>query len=74
MNKTELTDEEIEAIINRDYGKGYKVRILEIIRRRELILARYRVKSEHDGAREWRVKGWGTQGFSGWDYPYRRKF
>lgn len=74
MNKTELTDEEIEQIVNRGYGKGYRVRILEIIRRKGLVLVRYRVKADHDGSREWRIKGWGTEGSSGWDYPYKRRF
>jgi hypothetical protein len=69
-----MTDEEIEAAVNKGYGKGYRVKILEIIRRKELVLVRYRVKADRDGCIEWRVKGWGTKAMSGWDFPYRRRF
>lgn len=69
-----MTDEEIEKLVIRDYGKGYEVKIIEIIRRKELILVRYKVRAERDGTTEWRIKGWGNRSMSGWDYPYRRRF
>jgi len=68
MNKKEALE-----IVDRGYGKGYEIKILEVIERRDLHLIRYRVKAKRDGAVEWRVKGWGSA-MSGWDYPYRRKF
>ena len=68
------SDEEIEALILKDYGKGYKVKIREIDRSKKgLILVFYKVTAERDGCTEWRVKGW-SSAMSGWDYPYRRKF
>ena len=69
-----MTDEEIEREVNRGYGEGYRIKILEVIRRKELILVRYKITAERDGVREWRIKGWGTKAMSGWDYPYRRKW
>lgn len=69
-----MTKKEAHAVVDKGYGKGYDVKILEIIERKELILIRYRVQAKWDGAIEWRVKGYGTKAMSGWDFPYRRKF
>lgn len=69
-----MTKDEALDVVNRGYGKGYVVKVLEIIERLELILIRYKVKSLRDGMTEWRIKGWGSKAMSGWDYPYRRKW
>jgi hypothetical protein len=68
-----VTNDEALKIINRDYGKGYAVKILEIIERKGLTLIRYKVTADRDGFTEYRVKGWGSA-MAGWDYPYRRKW
>jgi len=70
-----LTDEEIEAWVRKNWGKGYEVTILEIIRRKRygVNIILYKVTCERDGATEWRCKGW-SKVMGGWDYVTKRKF
>lgn len=68
-----MTKEEAFKIVNKGYGKGYDVKVLEVIERKGLHLVRYKVTAKRDGMCEWRVKGWGPA-MSGWDFPYRRKW
>lgn len=74
-NIGELDDEDIEKHITKSYGKGYQVKILEIIRHKAAgaTVVLYRVKCDRDGAIEYRCKGWG-KAMGGWDYVTRRKF
>lgn len=68
-----MTKQEAYEIVNRGYGKGYVVKVLEVIDRKGLTLIRYKVIADRDGFVEYRVKGWGSA-MSGWDYPYRRRW
>lgn len=69
-----MKKDEAYELVNKSYGKGYDVKIIEIIERKELTLIRYKVASKRDGVIEWRIKGYGSRAMSGWDYPYRRVF
>lgn len=69
-----MTKDEAYDVIKQSYRGDYKLKILEVIERKELKMVRYRVKAGRDGFTEWRIKCWGTKAMSGWDYPYRRKW
>lgn len=69
----ETTDEDIDRVLRKQWGKGYTFKIIEVIRRKSFgIIVLYRVKCHRDGCIEWRCKGWG--GNVGWEYVTRRKF
>jgi hypothetical protein len=70
-----VTDDEIEELVQKDWRKGYEVKVLQIIRHgsSKLTMVIYKVKCLRDGMTEWRCKGWGNAG-GGWDYVTRRKW
>lgn len=70
-----MTDDEIEKILLKQWGEGYVVTVLEIIRRNRFkaIVVFYKVKCLRDGQVEFRCKGWGNAA-AGWDCVTRRKW
>lgn len=65
----DTTDEQIERALIKQWGKGFKVRVIEVIRRKSFgVIVLYRVKCLRDGCIEWRCKT------SGGEHVTRRKF
>lgn len=65
---------EIKAALNREWGEGYKWKIIEIIKRDycNLTMVIYRVKCIRDGSVEYRCKN--MSGNHRWDYATKIDF
>lgn len=70
----ELTDEDIERALDQSWGKGYRVTIREIQRKKafQAIIVFFKVKADRDGSTEYRIKVISAQG--GWEARTRVKF
>lgn len=72
-----MTDDEIEKMLRKQWGKGYSVAIKEILHKKlfRITLVFYKVTCERDGFTEFRCKGWTTGNVpGGFDHVTRRKW
>lgn len=70
-----MTKDEVEDMLRKQWGKGYRVKVKEIIKKTgwKAMIVFYKVTCIRDGMTEYRVKGWGTAS-AGWDCATRRKW